>query len=231
MGKQSLFRYFDKEEWANAFIAGRLRFSKLSYYQCMEYDGVRSDPNEGVSVYSPNGGLEINNLTQGTNLKLEGYSFEALARDDEIFVCCLSRTFGKKLWDDFKAVTCVEITDVSGFCRKITAALPIQAKFSDVVGGRRIGHRVKYYDNTSSPTPRWALPGLIATSKPRDYEWQDEFRLAFTLTDALEFQRVDLRLKPKNEVNSMILEGDQHMNISVEPLSDICRIRKYDELP
>lgn len=39
-----------------------------------------------------------------------------------------------------------------------------------------------------------ALPDLRATSKPDGYDWQDEFRLVFSLTDALTFENVLTRV-------------------------------------
>src|SRR6185312_5013912 len=51
-----------------------------------------------------------------------------------------------------------------------------------------------YYAQSESPTPGWALPEVIATSKLEKWAHQDEFRFLFSLTDALTFQNVDTQL-------------------------------------
>ncbi len=75
--------------------------------------------------------------------------------------------------------------DTAAFCVRIEAALPPGATFPGRPGRTRIGQRVEYYRETGNCNPRWALPAVIATSKFADYAWQDEFRLVFSLTDAL----------------------------------------------
>ena len=91
------------------------------------------------------------------------------------------------------------------FCSRIEAALPPAAKFPAQAGGRpaRIGRRVEYYREAEGGNPRWALPDMIATSKLNSYAWQNEFRLVFSLTDALEFEKVDTRLVHRNNQESM----------------------------
>ena len=62
--------------------------------------------------------------------------------------------------------------------------------------GARLFHagRVEYYDERDGGSPRWALPDQIAMSKFKSYQWQDEFRFVFCLTDALGFEKAALRL-------------------------------------
>lgn len=231
MGKRSLYRYFDEQRWADEFLSGNLRFSTLAYFQNMEHGGVRADANEGVSPFAPAGGLAINNLTQGVEFTLTDHVFEAAVRNNDVFAYCLSRSFIKELWRDFEAVVCVEILDVGEFCRRVLAALPNDVKLPDLVGQRRLGHRVTYYDSSDSPTPRWALPGMIAISKRRFFVRQDEFRLVFSRTSALEFQQVDLRITPNG--NNVLTPPTEncHFHVSVGKLDDICHLRRAADLP
>ena len=74
------------------------------------------------------------------------------------------------------------------------AALPREATFPGRPGRTHIDRRVDYYREAEDCNPRWALPDVIATSRFEDYAWQDEFRLVFSLTDALGFENVKLRL-------------------------------------
>jgi hypothetical protein len=72
--------------------------------------------------------------------------------------------------------------------------LPWKASFGGRSGHQRLGHHVTYYKVTDNPTPRWVCPDLIATSKLEFYRWQDEFRLLFSLTDALRFEIISGRI-------------------------------------
>jgi hypothetical protein len=47
---------------------------------------------------------------------------------------------------------------------------------------------------TDDPNRRWAGPDLTATAKLDSYGWQDEFRLVFSLTDALRFENITSRI-------------------------------------
>lgn len=47
---------------------------------------------------------------------------------------------------------------------------------------------------TDHINPRWACPDLIGISKLDSYKWQDEFRLMFSLTDALRFENITGRV-------------------------------------
>jgi hypothetical protein len=113
-------------------------------------------------------------------------------------VFCLSRSFTNGLRENFGAVVCIEIHDTRAFCGRIEAALPPEATFPGSPDRPRIGRRVDYYQETESSNPRWALPDKIATSKFNAYAWQDEFRLVFCLADALEFEKVELRIVQNN---------------------------------
>jgi hypothetical protein len=54
--------------------------------------------------------------------------------------------------------------------------------------------RLENYQESGGGNPRWALPDMIATSKLDRYAWQDEYRLIFSFTDALSFEKVNTRL-------------------------------------
>ena len=61
----SLYKYYDNQEWADAFLGGKLRFRSLSYFRDYEDEQVRGDKNEGKMIFRPEGGLVLNNETQG----------------------------------------------------------------------------------------------------------------------------------------------------------------------
>jgi hypothetical protein len=188
-----LFRFFDDARWAEQMVLGSLRFRTLAYYRDYEEQRVRGDDNEGVSVFRPDQGLEIDNQTQRRQFVQVDGAFEAEIRAGEIFVYCLSRSDTSRIREEFNARACVEIRNVAEFCRRVEKALP-----GAIFGGRpsreRVGYRVEYYDAADPPGARWACPDLIACSKLRSYSWQEEFRLLFSTTDALKFQKVELRI-------------------------------------
>lgn len=222
-----LYKYFSEARWAHAFLQGELRFRSLSYFHDVEDNNVREDPNEGTALYRPEGGLIGNNMTEGRPFNLAGHALESTVKQEEIFVYCTSRSLTQELWGKFGAVACVEILDVAKFCARIEAALPRDATFPGRPGRTRIGRRVDYYRETDNCNPRWALPDVIATSKFDDYAWQDEFRLVFSLTNALGFEKVNLRLvrgRARTERNTT----EHHVFDVTAPkgLADICRLHE-----
>jgi hypothetical protein len=67
-------------------------------------------------------------------------------------------------------------------------------RFRDVPVTQESDSRSSIYQETEAGNPRWALPDAIATSKLDAYRWQDEYRLVFSLTNALSFENVNLRI-------------------------------------
>jgi hypothetical protein len=228
MTTHSLYKYFDDQQWAEAFLDGKLRFSSLAYFRSIEDGGVRGDEHEGLATYRPAGGLVVNNHTQGRTLVLP-YSFTSAAKKaEEIFVLCLSRSLTRKLWEEFRAVICVEVLDIPALCNRIEAALPPGAAFPGRPGQTRIGHPVEYYREAEPVGTRWALPGRIATAKSIGYGRQAEYRLVFSLTDALNFEQVDLALVPDGAAGTAqeVVTKDPHYSVTTQSLRDICQLHE-----
>jgi hypothetical protein len=218
-----LYKYFSDARWAEAFLQGALRFRSLSYFRDAEDNNVREDANEGTALYRRPGGLVGNNQTEDWPFHLPRHGLESTAKQDEIFVYCMSRSLTQNLWDRFGARACVEILDIAAFCGRISAALPREATFPGRPGRPRIGRRVDYYRETDDCNSRWALPDVMATSKFDDYAWQDEFRLVFSLTDALAFENVKLHLVQERARTRN--HSEHHVFDVTVPrgLGDICR--------
>jgi hypothetical protein len=157
--RHSLYKYFDQLTWAEKFLEGEMLFRPLSYFRDSE-DEARGDEYEGTSSFSPEEGLQITNHTQGTQFTIP-WSFESRVRCHEIFVFCTSRRFGYDLVKEFNSVVCVEVTKIADLCERIKAALPSTATFK--------ASRVAYYAQSANPTPRWALPEIIATAKQENW--------------------------------------------------------------
>jgi hypothetical protein len=159
-------------------------------------------------------GLVVTNITRGMRLTIPGYSFKSSPKWEEILVFCLSGSFNDHLHEQFGAVTCVEINDIAAFCKRVEVALPPGASFPETRGRTRIGCWIEYYDEGEGGSPRWALPERIATAKPKRYSWQNEFRLVFSLTDALAFENVGTRLVHQECMDSLSFEAQALRDIS-----------------
>jgi hypothetical protein len=221
--RHRLFKYYSERKWAEAILDGEIFFRALSFFRDYEDANIRKDQNEGVSSYHPPFGLVGYNHTQGRSFILPHHAFESSARANEIFVFCASTVFGETLRARFDAVTCVEILKIREFCDRIKAALPLTSTF--------FARRVKYYKPTDPPEARWALPDLIATSKFDAYAWQSEYRFVFSLTDALNFEKVTTVLRSDQatpDANAM-----EHPTYSIKTCSlrDICRLREFTPSP
>jgi hypothetical protein len=86
---------------------------------------------------------------------------------------------------------------------------------------------VGYYLPEDVPGNVWALPDLIITTKLKRFGYQNEYRLAFTTTDAFAFENctyqiVDRKVRPAPK-------PEEHLRHTLElgDLRDICRIHRF----
>ena len=213
--RQHLYKYFSNREWAEQLLDGSMYFNSLGYFCDCEEEEVRGDRYEGTSIYRPNGGLQVTNLTQGFNATMPGWSFQSKVKLEEIFVICASRSFTDELKEKFKAVACVEITRIQTLCTRIRKALPKGSTFGNGAA--------QYYDITEGPGTRWPQPELIAKSKVKSFEWQDEYRFFFSPTDALAFENVTTQLTREEKKPASTGEHKYYV-IQTRSLRDFCRL-------
>ena len=208
----SVYKYFSEQTHADGFLDGHLLFRTLAYFRDNE-DAVRGDEYEGTSKFLPEGGLVVHNQTQGTTFTLP-MAFESSVRAYEIFVYCTSLRLSADLAEEFRSVACVEVTNVKSLCERIRSALPRSAKFT--------ARPVEYYSSVQACSPRWALPDQIATSKLDRWTSQNEYRFLFSLTDALGFEKVTLRLASRQRRSPFRV--DEHIDdlLSIGSIRDIC---------
>ena len=227
--RHSLYKYYDNREWADAFLNGNLRFRSLSYFRDYEDEQIRGDKNEGTSLFRPEGGLVLTNQTQGYTDTVP-FSFNATVNQEDIFVFCLSRSFTAGLRNRFKAVACIEIFNTKAFCARVEAAALLlgRATFPGKPVRTRVGQPVEYYEETDNCTPRWALPDVIAVSKLKTFSWQNEYRLMFSLTDALGFQNAQYSLVRNGSSEQPKPAEHRHCDLETGNLRDFCRLHDFE---
>lgn len=225
--RHSLYKYYNTRRWADAFLDGKLRFNSLAYFRDLEDVQVRGDKNEGKMIFRPEDGLVITNHTQGWRRTIPR-ALNATVRQEEIFVFCMSRSFTEKLRESFKAVACVEILNVKAFCEKIESALPAETTFPGKPGRERIGQAVTYYEETDDCNPTWACPDMIAALKSKPFAWQDEYRLIFSLTNALAFENAQYALVRDGTSQEHKRAEHQPYDLNAGSLRDICRLHVFE---
>ena len=113
-----MFRYFDQEKYAlNWIMRGRVRFKPLIYYRELEALDVRADAKDGKLQHQPTDGLLLTK-EDGTEVRLEGWTFESAAKGEQIFIHCLSSTLSHELAERFGPF-CVEISEIEELVLRI----------------------------------------------------------------------------------------------------------------
>jgi hypothetical protein len=221
--KRSKYRYFDEIKWAEAFMGGELRFRSLSHFKQIEDGEVRGDAAEGSISYKPEAGLVMYHQRLGKTFTFPRGAFGSGVKTEEIFVLCASNHMGDDLQARFNAKACVQIMRQASFRQRIQYELPRTATFLD--------KPVDYYSPAEEPGARWALPELITFSKINSYAWQDEYRYAFSLTDALKYgstsQQVVIPNQPPGNAIPPPPPAAHHYDIKVKALGSICKLHVF----
>jgi hypothetical protein len=203
---------------------GDVRFRSLSCYQQIEDGAVRGDPNEGSIYTQPETGLPMHNQTQGYTRVIPAAAFRSNAKADEIFVMCASNSMKDELRVRFEAECCVEILKVFNLRARIQAKLPAGSTF--------MAKAVSYYSKNDEIGIRWAFPDKITFEKVDCYFWQDEYRFAFSMTDALDFGKTSQQIQIPAPGSTGLpkagtISGIREYNLVTRSLRDICRIHVF----
>lgn len=222
--KRSRFKYFSKLEYAQQFLDGRVFCQTAAFFR--DYEDAKAqqiigDEYEGTRLYRPPNGLEINNLTQSSSGMLN-MGLECATKAHEIYVFCMSHSFNDKLRAEFNAVACAEITSPREFIQRWLRALPEEAKAQ----GQHVARRVGYYRPEDVPGNVWAIPDLIVTTKLKPFAYQDEYRLAFTTTDAFGFENCAYQLVDRKARPLPRPEEHFHQTLQLGSLREICRLHR-----
>lgn len=228
----SRFKYFHNSDHAEQFLDGAMFCWNAAYYR--DYEDAKAaqvvgDEYEGTRLYRPLNGLEITNLTQHTQGNLQRGA-EFITKAHEIFVYCISMSFNDALVKEFDAKACVEICDPLKFIQRWQRALPPEAVVtSGAVGDyqKYVCRMVSYYHGHDLPGNVWAIPDLITTTKLKKFAYQEEYRFAYTRTDAFKFENVRVELVDRKARPIPKPEEHFHETLDLGDLRDICRIRAF----
>jgi hypothetical protein len=227
MSSARLFKYFAKFEYLELFLGGVLYCNPLQFFLKLDSEGIQGDDFEGIASFQPADGLQISNITQGTTFSLNGHRLESSLEEKEIYICCFSTALNERIASAFKAVACIEITDVPAFCKLASKALPINFYLPTVYSSPRIGHKVRYYNPRNPPNNLWACPELIAISKRTSYAWQQEFRLVFGSEMAFEFESADYRLTSGLRPAFLPNTTRDAVKLELGSISKICKVHNF----
>jgi hypothetical protein len=231
--QRSRYKYVSSLDHAKCFQQGKMFCRTAAYYRDYEDKTaaeVIGDQYEGARLFRPLDGLQVNNLTQGTRGVLNA-GMECITRAHEIYVFCLSLSLNDILKKEFNAVACVEIYDPAELHARWLKALPDEVKHHVSEGpgdyAKHVSRKVSYYTPQDLLGPVWALPDMITTGKLKRFEYQDEYRFAYTKTDAFKFENctysiVNRKARPEPKPHEHL---DETLNLG--DLRDICRIQVF----
>ena len=220
-----LYKYISSK-YVDAFVRrGEVLFRALSYFRDYEDEHVRGDEFEGTKVHRPTGGLKVT-LTKTQKKITLPHSFEAAANEDDIFVFCLSTVLSRTLANEFKTNTCIGIHRPAKFMSEVRAAL---ARRASIKSKMLVHGKVKYYSKEELPIVDWALPERIAMSKLRNYESQQEYRIAFAVNDAFRIENTRLRLVATGDRRPPRSSVHPDRLLKLGSLAAACRVHRFDQ--
>ena len=159
---------------------GLLLFRNLAFFRKIE-DKVRGDELEGLHMDMPVNGFHII-LQNGQRLKAK--QFTNCINPERVFAFCLSTALDQKLFDEFKSDVCIKITNVPSFltrCSQIISSISGTTHFA-------FGP-VEYYHFDRKTERNIKDPKNIPLFKHSAYSHQREFRIYFSLGDALQLTK------------------------------------------
>jgi hypothetical protein len=217
---QPLYRYLDPSRVDSFVRDGSLLMRSLSYYRDYEDAGVRADPFEGTLAHRPQGGLKATMVESGEVRSL-AYTFESTAREDDIFVYCVSSELSPDIARKFETSVCVEIHKPVQFLHRLRTALGLRSRMrvSALVHGE-----VRYYEMHEPPIVDWALPERIAMRKPSHLSWQSEYRFSVPCGEAFAVENVSVKLVPLGAMRPPRANAHPSISLKLGDLSKVCKV-------
>jgi len=230
---RSRYKYVSKLEYAKSFQQGKMFHQTAAFYRDYEdkraaqvigdqYECTRLYLPAGIRKHAPDG-------TPGPWMPLpNGQRMECITKAHEIYIFCLSMSLNDVLVTEFEAVAAIEIFNPAELHARWLKALPTEVRdhVSEGIGDypRFVSRKVNYYTPEELMGAAWAIPDMITTGKLKQFSYQDEYRFAFTKTDAFKFQNCTYQLT--NRKDSPVPKPDEHHSETLDlgDLRDISRI-------
>lgn len=218
-----IYKYFSQIKYQNSFLdKGEVCFNSLSYFLSCE-DNARKDITEGASLYRPFGGLVGNSSTGGSFVTSKAL-ISQIKRPDRFFIFSTSMELSDSLYNKFRSVGAVEISDIEEFNRMLRHGIQEKIRKFIIKNPNLISGRVDYYNYENEPETRHARPDIIAMSKLAhpNFTMEKEYRFLFAKDrDAFNVNNVNHSLA--SEIS--LMQGPHpKIILNLGSLHDICKV-------
>lgn len=183
---------------------------------------VIGDEYEGTRLYRPLNGLEIDNLTRnhsGMLNAVQGVRHQSarnlhLLHEPFVYRGSEKPIQGRRLCGNFQSA-------------RLHPSLARCASRGSPAGKKARGPQGRILPAGRCAGNVWALPELIITTKLKCFEYQNEYRLSYTTTDAFAFQNCTYQLVDRKARPSPKPEEHHYQTLELGSLRDICRIHSF----
>ena len=219
-----LFRYFSEEAYARAFVdKGEIYARPLAYFRAFEDEQVRGDPDDGMLQHAPETGLVLTK-ENGEIVELpEGWRFRASAKENDIFVYCLSQERSKDLAAKFESPFCVEVRDPIRLFGRVASSARLRSRLDRHV----YSGAVDYRRLAAAPGVDWALPERVAFIKPEGWAWQKEHRIVLGLKGAFDVENVECALESGEREPGAPAAAAEPLILHVGNLSKMTELHRF----
>ncbi|MDP2223896.1 MAG: hypothetical protein Q8J83_05740 [Nitrosomonas sp.] len=208
-----LYRFFDKHEYAEAFMAGRVRFGTLQSYKEEYEDKERGDRTEGMGDLQVSGEALIVNVARGMSRTVPGIENLAVRADPRNhFIACFmacdeddlpvrAKEFGEH---------CVAIEDPAALIDDLRKALQNDAFLA--VNPPALEWGEVRYDKGAQVAKQFTRDEKLILAwiqKPEAYAHQKEFRIHFNFT------------------SHELIGSPSHHTLSIGKVLPYCKLRAF----
>ena len=227
------YKYVSCLDHAKWFQQGKMFHRTAAFYR--DYEDKKAahvigDQYECTRLYIPAGvrKMQPDGMPGEWQRLQDGQRMECTTRAHEIYVFCLSLSLNDVLKKEFEAVACVEIFDPAELHARWLKAVPDEVRdhVSAGVGDypRFVSRPVTYYTPEELMGAAWAIPDMITTGKLKQFAYQDEYRFAYTKTDAFKFQNCTYQITNRRDRPAPKPDEHHDETLQLSDLRDICRI-------
>lgn len=180
---KTVYRVFDKLEYATDFLNGRFRFSRIQNYKNIE-DALRRDDSEGES-----------------HVVYNGLSHHSSFASNLVYILCFHKTLKAARQSKFGKII-VKIKNPKKLAAKITAWLEEQP-YQYIGGIEGINIEYTYGQEVDTKPESTERARLIYAQKPSYFSDENEFRFVF-IRESCEDDHIFIDINGANELCSIL---------------------------